>query len=245
MSVPERAALVRTDRVSKVYGTGALSSRVLHAVSFEIRQGELTLLMGPSGSGKTTLISILAGLQRPSGGRVELCGHDLTRMSESDVALVRRRHLGFVFQTYNLFPALTALENVAHVLRMKGASARQAEGAARDALGRVGLGERVGHRPGELSGGQKQRVAIARALAGKPSLVIGDEVTAALDSGSGVAVMKVLRAHVATDAGVLLVTHDHRLEAFADRVLEIEDGRIVADRRGAYRRADEAQQGAR
>ncbi|MBK6532726.1 MAG: ABC transporter ATP-binding protein [Deltaproteobacteria bacterium] len=155
--------------------------------------------MGPSGSGKTTLISILAGLQRPSGGRVELCGHDLTRMSESDVALVRRRHLGFVFQTYNLFPALTALENVAHVLRMK-ALPRARRRARRGRLGRVGLGERVGHRPGELSGGQKQRVAIARALAGKPSLVIGDEVTAALDSGSGVAVMKVLRAHVATDA---------------------------------------------
>ncbi|MEI8255318.1 MAG: ABC transporter ATP-binding protein [Deltaproteobacteria bacterium] len=234
--------LVRAEGVSKVYGTGALSTPVLHAVSFEIRPGQLTLLMGPSGSGKTTLISIVAGLQRASAGRVVLCGQDLTHMSESQVALVRRHRLGFVFQTYNLFPALTALDNVAHVLRMKGASSRDAEDTAMDALERVGLGDRVGHRPGELSGGQKQRVAIARALAGKPSLVIGDEVTAALDSHTGIAVMELLRAHVATDAGVLLVTHDHRLEAFADRVIEIEDGRVVGDRAGSYRRADAAQQ---
>ncbi len=230
-----RVPLVRAEGVSKVYGTGALRTPVLHSVSLEVRAGELTLLMGPSGSGKTTLISIVAGLQRASEGRVELCGEDLSRMSESQVARVRRARLGFVFQTYNLFPALTALDNVAHVLRMKGASPREADATAREALTRVGLGDRAGHRPGELSGGQKQRVAIARALAGRPSLVIGDEVTAALDSHTGIAVMELLRAHVGPATGVLLVTHDHRLEAFADRVVEIEDGRVVGDRAGSFR----------
>lgn len=228
--VPGRV-LVRALGVQKIYGQGPLATTALAEVAVEVRAGELTLLMGPSGSGKTTLISILAGLMRPSAGSVELCGACITDLDEARVAAVRRRHLGFVFQTYNLFPALTALDNVATVLRMKGLSAARAAAQARATLGHVGLGDRLHHRPGELSGGQKQRVAIARALAGDPALVIGDEVTAALDGATGMRVIAILREHVRPDTGVLLVTHDHRLEVFADRILAMEDGRIVAERR--------------
>lgn len=217
--------------VRKTYGEGTLATTALREISVDVHAGELTLLMGPSGSGKTTLISILVGLLRASAGTVELCSMPITQMVEVDVAAVRRKFLGFVFQSYNLFPALTALDNVALVLRMKGLDAREAEEAARMTLARVGLGDRVRHRPAELSGGQKQRVAIARAIAGEPSLVVGDEITAALDGATGIAVMNLLRAHVRAHTGVLLVTHDHRLESFADRVIEMEDGRIVRDRR--------------
>ena len=216
--------------VQKTYGHGALATTALREVSLEVRAGELTLLMGPSGSGKTTLISILAGLLRPSHGEVELCSSVISHMSEAAIAAVRRQNLGFVFQSYNLFPALTARDNVAVVLRMKGLSQAEADRKATETLAKVGLGERVHHRPGELSGGQKQRVAIARAIAGEPALVVGDEITAALDGATGMAVLELLRAHVGPRTGVLLVTHDHRLEAYADRVIEMEDGRIVRDR---------------
>jgi putative ABC transport system ATP-binding protein len=216
--------------VRKVYGEGALETTALREVSLEVRAGELTLLMGPSGSGKTTLISILAGLMRPSTGTVALCSSPITQMAEAEVAAVRRKNLGFVFQSYNLFPALTAIDNVAVVLRMKGLSPAEANRVARETLTRVGLAERLHHRPGELSGGQKQRVAIARAVAGEPTLVVGDEITAALDGATGLAVLELLRRHVTPRTGVLLVTHDHRLEAYADRVVEMEDGRILRDR---------------
>ncbi|MBK9001695.1 MAG: ABC transporter ATP-binding protein [Myxococcales bacterium] len=192
----------------------------------EVFAGELVLLMGPSGSGKTTLISILAGLLRPTGGQVELCGARISEQHEAEVTRVRRRHLGFVFQSYNLFPALTALDNIAEVLKLKGLPAREAKERASRALTDVGLGERLHHRPGELSGGQKQRVAIARALAGDPALVMGDEVTAALDTHTALHVLEILRRQVSSERGILLVTHDRRLEQFADRVIEIEDGRI-------------------
>jgi putative ABC transport system ATP-binding protein len=225
--------LVRARHLRKTYGEGALTVPVLHDVSIDILPGEITLLMGPSGSGKTTLISILAGLMHPSAGNVELCASPITELDEPAVSAVRRRHLGFVFQTYNLFPALTALDNVAIVLRMKGLSATRAQEKARETLVRVGLAERLHHYPGEMSGGQKQRVAIARALAGDPSLVIGDEVTAALDTASGMRVIELLREHVRPETGVLLVTHDHRLEPLADRIVAIEDGAIVEERRGA------------
>ncbi|MBE7485291.1 MAG: ABC transporter ATP-binding protein [Polyangiaceae bacterium] len=192
----------------------------------EVFAGELVLLMGPSGSGKTTLISILAGLLRPTGGQVELCGARISEQHEAEVTRVRRRHLGFVFQSYNLFPALSALDNIAEVLKLKGLPAREAKERASRALTDVGLGERLHHRPGELSGGQKQRVAIARALAGDPALVMGDEVTAALDTHTALHVLEILRRQVSSERGILLVTHDRRLEQFADRVIEIEDGRI-------------------
>ena len=221
--------LLRATAVKKTYGSGELATHVLHGVSMEVPPGELVLLMGPSGSGKTTLLSILAGLMRPSSGKVEVCGAVISELSETATARVRRAKLGFIFQTYNLFPALTALDNVAEVLAMKGVPIERAREQAASALGRVGLSKRLHHLPQDLSGGQKQRVAIARALAGDPALILGDEVTAALDGATANSVMEILRSQVTPQTGVLLVTHDHRLERFADRVVEIEDGRITRD----------------
>jgi putative ABC transport system ATP-binding protein len=221
--------LARATDVTKTYGTDELAVPVLHGISVELRAGELALLMGPSGSGKTTLISILAGLLRPSSGRVELCGSVITDLREDAVARVRRANLGFIFQTYNLFPALSALDNVAEVLAMKGMPMRAARGRAREALERVGLGKRTANLPANLSGGEKQRVAIARALASRPLLVLGDEITAALDGKTAASVMQILFDQVGPESAVLLVTHDRRLERYAHRVVEIEDGRIMRD----------------
>jgi putative ABC transport system ATP-binding protein len=225
--------LARATHVSKSFGAGELATHVLHDVSLSVPPGELSLLMGPSGSGKTTLLSILAGLLRPSSGSVELCGQAISSAPERAVTRTRRAHLGFVFQTYNLFPALTALENVAEILAMKGAPLVEARRQAAAALERVGLGARLHHVPAKLSGGEKQRVAIARAFAARPSLILGDEPTAALDGTSAGEVMQLLREHVGPGSSVLLVTHDRRLERFADRVIELGDGRIQSDSRGS------------
>ena len=220
-------ALVDARGVSKTFGAGEIATRVLSDVALTLRAGELSLLMGPSGSGKTTLVSILAGLMRPTAGTVELCGAPISTMTEAEVASVRRQRLGFVFQTYNLFPALTALDNVALGFRMRGetrrAVARQRAAAALEA---IGLGDRLLYRPADLSAGQKQRVAIARALAGDPRVVLGDEVTAALDTSAAMAVMEIFRSRVTPASATLLVTHDVRLERFADRIFAIEDGRV-------------------
>jgi putative ABC transport system ATP-binding protein len=228
-AAPPQSVLVRTHEVSKTFHSGAIDADALHDVSIEVRTGELALLMGPSGSGKTTLLYILSGLMRPTSGDVELCGVTITRHSDKVSAEVRRRHVGFIFQTYNLFPALSALDNVAEVSVMKGAPRHEAHARATDILTRLGLGDRLRHRPGELSGGQRQRVAIARALAGEPTLIVGDEPTGALDKNTGYAIVQLLRDQVSEARGVLLVTHDLRLRRFADRIIEIDDGRIVAD----------------
>jgi len=215
--------------VGMTYGKAALATRVLHDVSIAIPRGQLALLTGPSGSGKTTLISILAGLIRPTAGSVDVCGHRLTSLTEAENARVRRDHVGFVFQADNLFPALTAVANVAEVLRLRGLPRKAAGPVARAALARVGLADRLEHRPGELSGGQRQRVAVARALASRPSLLIGDEITSALDGATALEIMQLVRAFVTGDTAAVIVTHDHRLERFADRIIRLEDGRIVSD----------------
>lgn len=225
-----QAPVLRMVDVVKVFRSGAFVTPVLHGVSLEIPAGGLTLVMGPSGSGKTTLISLLTGLLRPTSGRVELCGDAISELSETDVARVRRERLGFVFQSYNLFPAMSAQDNVAVALQMSGLSWKSARARAAEMLERVGLGPRRTHLPADLSGGEKQRVAIARALATRPTLVVGDEVTAALDSATAYQIMDLLRMHVGPDTAVILVTHDRRLERFAERVIEMEDGRVRADR---------------
>lgn len=219
--------LLEARAVSKTFGQGALATPVLHSASLSVRAGELTLLTGPSGSGKTTLISILAGLMRASSGSIALCGAPISSMDEAAVARIRREHLGFVFQTYNLFPALSAQDNVALAFKLRGERDRhEARRKAAAALEAVGLGARLAYRPADLSSGQKQRVAIARALAGAPALVIGDEVTAALDTQNAMSVMELLRARVTPASATLIVTHDLRLRRFADRVFAMEDGRI-------------------
>ncbi|HUQ04058.1 MAG TPA: ABC transporter ATP-binding protein [Kofleriaceae bacterium] len=222
-------SLIHAANVHMTFGDGALATPVLHDVELVLRPGELTLLTGPSGSGKTTLVSIMAGLLRPRSGTVDVCGHRITAMSEGEVARVRREHVGFVFQTDNLFPALTALQNVAEILRLRGMPRTEALGRARAALERVGLHHRLDHRPGEMSGGQRQRVAVARALAGNPSLIIGDEITSALDGTTALQVMELVRSYITPRTSALIVTHDHRLERFADRIVAMEDGRVVSD----------------
>jgi putative ABC transport system ATP-binding protein len=223
------APILAAESVRKSYGRGALATHVLHGVTLAIPRGQLVLLTGPSGSGKTTLISILAGLIRPTSGVVDVCGYQLTSIGEADNARVRREHVGFVFQADNLFPALTALGNVVEVLRLRGLPRHVATPVARAALTRVGLADRMDHRPGELSGGQRQRVAVARALASRPALLIGDEITSALDGTTALEIMQLVRAFVTDDTAAVIVTHDHRLERFADRIIRMEDGRIVAD----------------
>ena len=209
--------------------------KALKGVSLELMPGELTLLMGPSGSGKTTLLSILGCILSPSEGTLRIGPHKQPGSTPKASPTCAARHVGFVFQSYNLVPTLTAAENVMLALDLRGTPLSEAPAIAAEALGKVGLGHRAHAYPSKLSGGEKQRVAIARSLAGSPSVILADEPTAALDSENGKAVMALL-SEVAKDKGrgILVVTHDHRTLSYADRLIRIEDGKIVgrARRRG-------------
>jgi putative ABC transport system ATP-binding protein len=215
----------------KRFKTGRSYATVLREVDFEAEAGHVTMVMGPSGSGKSTLIAALSGLLRPDAGKVMVLGEELWRLPASRIDRFRLEHCGFIFQGFNLFPALTAYEQVATVLRQQGLRRKAARDKAVEALTEVGLAPRMRQRPSELSGGEKQRVAIARALAKAPSLVFADEPTSALDGESGQLVVRLLR-RAATDHGaaVICVTHDPRLEAYADRLVRIEDGQVLSDR---------------
>jgi len=227
------AALV-ADALSKSFVTGAVRTDVLRSLSIEVAAGELTLVSGPSGCGKSTLLAILSGLLRPDGGRAFALGQDLARLKPVELERFRLQHTGFVFQGFNLFPALNALEQVMLPLGYLGLDNASARRRAIDALGEVGLGSRMQLKPAQLSGGEKQRVAIARALAKEPQLLFADEPTSALDAANGQIVIdtlhRIARTHGAT---VLCVSHDPRLTAHADRVLAMEDGKILSDRRPA------------
>jgi putative ABC transport system ATP-binding protein len=198
--------------------------------------GELALLMGPSGSGKTTLLSILGCILTPTTGTVRVLGRSTKGARPEILAKLRREHIGFVFQTYHLFPTLNATDNVRLALEVRDNRPRRTAGRAKDALDRVGLSHKARSYPRELSSGEQQRVAIARAIVGNASIILADEPTAALDSENGRAIMKILNAVARDDSrGVLVVTHDPRLEAFADRIIRIEDGRIVREEQGTAR----------
>jgi putative ABC transport system ATP-binding protein len=213
--------------VCKTYGAGAAAVRALAEVDFDVFPGESVMLMGPSGSGKTTLLSIMGCILRPTSGSVRLRGREVSLLQERQLPRVRLRHVGFVFQGFNLFRALTAQENVALPLELNGIKRREAGIRAARLLDAVGLTARARARPGELSGGEKQRVAIARALIGEPDIVLADEPTAALDSAAGRGVLGVLRdLSRAQGRAVVIVSHDYRATAFVDRVVYIEDGRI-------------------
>ena len=226
----KRQIVVEVENVSKELGEGAGRVQALKGVSLSIRAGELTLLMGPSGSGKTTLLSILGCILSPTSGRVTLAGESTEGLNPEQLADLRRRHIGFVFQSYNLFPTLTAMENVRIALDVRGEPAGAARRRAEEALKEVGLGHRLNSFPRTMSGGEQQRVAVARALAGQPKLILADEPTAALDSENGQAVMALI-AELAKDEtrAVLAVTHDPRIVPYADRVIRIEDGYIVSE----------------
>jgi putative ABC transport system ATP-binding protein len=216
--------------LNKRFKTGRTFIEVLKNVDFDCNHGEVTMVMGPSGSGKSTLIALLSGLLRPDEGRVTALEQDLWSKSTGSIDKFRLDHCGFIFQGFNLFPALTALQQVETVLKYKGMTPGQARDRAKIALEEVGLGNRMNNRPDAMSGGEKQRVAIARAISKDPQLLFADEPTSALDSENGQVVVRLLR-RAATEHGaaVICVTHDPRLEAWADRVIRIEDGRILDD----------------
>jgi putative ABC transport system ATP-binding protein len=214
--------------VSKIYEEGTSKVPALQAVDLDVHAGEVVLLMGPSGSGKTTLLSIMGCILRATSGTVRVAGIDAAGLSERELPQVRLQHIGFVFQGFNLFPTLTAGENVELALGLKGIQGAKAKREARQLLEQVELANKYDSFPADLSGGQKQRVAIARALTGSPSVILADEPTAALDSLTGRNVMAMMRelAHKHGRA-VVIVTHDSRVLEFGDRTVRIEDGRIV------------------
>jgi putative ABC transport system ATP-binding protein len=216
----------------KRFKTGRTQIEVLKSVDFEALHGEVTMVMGPSGSGKSTLIAALSGLLKPDCGQVSAMGEDLWSYRPSKIDRFRLDHCGFIFQGFNLFPALTALQQVEIILKYKGFSRSDAREKAATALTEVGLEMRMNSRPAEMSGGEKQRVAIARAIAKDPQLLFADEPTSALDGENGQVVVKLLqRAAKSFGAAVVCVTHDVRLESYADRIIHIDDGRILDDRR--------------
>jgi putative ABC transport system ATP-binding protein len=229
----------------KFLGDGAARVQALKGVSLAVTGGELTLLMGPSGSGKTTLLSILGCMLTPTSGTVRVSGQAINGADPETLAKIRRENIGFVFQSYHLFPTLTALDNVRIALDVRGENSHRALQKSKEALARVGLALKMGSYPQELSGGEQQRVAIARAIVGNAATVLADEPTAALDSENGHAIMAVL-AEIARDRGrgVLVVTHDPRIVPFADRIVRIEDGRIIGEERAGDRKdesTDEAE----
>ena len=221
-------AVIAVRDLHKSYGLGARSLEVLHGINLDIHRGDLTLLMGPSGSGKTTLLTIMGLLLRPTSGQVILLGRDVSGLDESRLPALRRRHVGFIFQAFNLLSALNAAENVEVVLEMQGLRGRAARKRAMELLDGVGLAERWDHLPEELSGGEKQRVGVARALASPAELILADEPTGNLDSKTAAQVVDILR-HLAhrENRAVLVVTHDPALRDHADRIIDMRDGTIV------------------
>ncbi len=221
------AVVVATD-VTRRYGEGDTAVDALRGVSLEIAQGRLTAVMGPSGSGKSTLMHILAGLDKPTSGSVSIAGTDITQLKDSDLTKLRRKHIGFVFQFFNLLPMLTADENITLPLSIAGEKPDKA--FFDDLIGKVGLADRLHHRPAELSGGQQQRVAIARGLVSQPTVLFADEPTGNLDSTTSHEILELMRESVeAYGQTMVMVTHDARAAAIADRVLFLADGLIVKD----------------
>jgi putative ABC transport system ATP-binding protein len=215
--------------VTRVHGSGEVAVHALRGVSLTLAAGELVAVMGPSGSGKSTLLNVAGGLDAPSAGAVVVEGADLQQLSPAALAALRRRSVGYVFQDYNLIPALTAAENVALPRELDGVGVRASRREAVAALEEVGVADAADRFPDELAGGQRQRVAIARALVGPRRLVLADEPTGALDSESGEAVLRLLRARCDAGAAGLLVTHEARLAGWADRVVFLRDGAVVDD----------------
>ena len=231
-SEAENGLAVRAGDVTRRYGEGQTAVDALRGVSLEVRRGELIAIMGPSGSGKSTLMHILAGLDKPTSGRVEIEGIEIATLGDAELTRLRREHVGFVFQFFNLLPMLTAEENVLLPLSLAGRDPEP--GFFEDLLKRIGLADRRKHRPAELSGGQQQRVAIARALVSRPTVVFADEPTGNLDSRTSEEILELIREAVRTyGQTTVMVTHDASAAAIADRMLFLADGRIVNELRGA------------
>jgi putative ABC transport system ATP-binding protein len=223
------APVLELHEITRVHGAGETAVHALRGVSLRVGPGELVAVMGPSGSGKSTLLTLAGGLDTPTSGEVVIEGTPLSTLNRRSLAALRRRSVGYVFQDFNLIPALTAVENVALPRELDGDSARKARALALDALAEVAIPELADRFPDDMSGGQQQRVAIARALVGERRLVLADEPTGALDSETGEAVLALLRARVDAGAAGVLVTHEARHAAWADRVIFLRDGRMVDD----------------
>src|SRR6516165_8517798 len=224
--------VVTASEITRRYGEGETAVDALRGVSLEVDRGKLTAVMGPSGSGKSTLMHILAGLDKPTSGSVIVAGKEITGMDDNELTLLRREHIGFVFQFYNLLPMLSAEENVKLPLSVAGEKAD--DGWFKELVTKVGIAERLSHRPSELSGGQQQRVAVARSLVSRPTVVFADEPTGNLDSKSGGEILALLRDCCESyGQTIVMVTHDPNAAAIADRILYINDGNIVLDQTGA------------
>jgi putative ABC transport system ATP-binding protein len=223
-------AMVEVNAISKVYQQGKVTVKALDAVSLSVETGEFVALAGPSGSGKTTLLNLIGGLDLPDKGRVIVDQHDYTSMSNGDLAELRLHRIGFVFQSYNLIPVLTAAENVEYILRLQGVSKTERQQRVRQLLDEVGLADKYSRRPDELSGGQQQRVAVARALVSNPAIVLADEPTANLDSKTGEQLLELMQQmNRQRRVTFIFATHDKMVMSFAKRLVSIHDGRVVND----------------
>ena len=220
--------MVKLEQVARRYRLGPVTVTALEGIDLEIDQGEFVVVLGPSGSGKTTLLNLVGALDAPTQGRIQVADHDITGLKRSELFAIRRRYVGFIFQSFNLFPSLSALENVqfgSDATRMKG----KEQADSRSILEAVGLGDRVNHFPHELSGGEQQRVAIARALATGNPILLADEPTGELDFRTGVQILELLEQQTKEGRTVLVVTHNREISRVADRVIELSSGRIVSD----------------
>ena len=228
VEAPHRGPAVSAEGLTRRYGEGETAVDALRGVSLEVRKGALTAVMGPSGSGKSTLMHILAGLDKPTGGAVTIAGTSIEELNDTELTKLRREHIGFIFQFFNLLPMLNAEENVVLPLSIAGEKPDKAWVA--ELMGRIGLEDRGSHRPSELSGGQQQRVAIGRALVSRPTIVFADEPTGNLDSKTSGEILELMRNSVDTyEQTTVMVTHDARAAAIADRILFLADGLIVKD----------------
>lgn len=229
--------IIRLEDIGKVYGQGESTVEALRGVSLSIEEGDFVAIMGASGSGKSTLMNILGCLDRPSRGRYYLNGRDVASLDANELAEIRNRLLGFVFQSFNLLSRTSAAENVELPMLYSGVATRERRERAKEALNRVGLGNRLQHRPNQLSGGQQQRVAIARAIVSRPSVIMADEPTGSLDSRTSLEIMALFQELAATGITVVLVTHEPDIACFASRVLIVKDGLILSDEKQTPARA--------
>jgi putative ABC transport system ATP-binding protein len=222
--------IVETENLTKVYGSGVTEVRALDGVSLQVEKGEFVAVMGPSGCGKSTLLHLIGGLDRPTAGTVKIEGNDLSTLDDDQLSDLRRVHIGFIFQFFNLIPTLSALDNTALPLVLGGTKPADAQVKAEEWLGRLEVEDRSTHRPEELSGGQRQRVAIARSMVTDPNLILADEPTGNLDSKAAQEFAELLRDVVDRwQRSILLVTHDPRISSFADHILQMKDGRIIEE----------------
>ncbi|MHA2250764.1 MAG: ABC transporter ATP-binding protein [Candidatus Kariarchaeaceae archaeon] len=223
----ENEVSITLDNVSKIYDMGVVQVHALKNVSLEIPKGQFIVILGPSGSGKTTLLNLLGAIDTPSVGRVSILDNDLTKLNRGDLAKIRRNHMGFVFQFFNLLPTLSARENVEYALQIQGK--KGTKGRAIEVLKQVGLDKRADHYPGELSGGEQQRVAIARALAKAPPVILADEPTGELDYETGIAILELLHELSKKGHTVVMVTHNSEIAKIANRVVRLRSGEVVSD----------------